>query len=115
MNVSSSLSDYRQFMTTTTTNYSQPHCYCGNDAILKEVKAETPNKGRFFWSCRKYGGPNHTRTCGYFQWYEGGNESSSMVQNRSSRPEMPFVLVDSGNNNDDNINNKTEVNPCPDQ
>ncbi|CAI2184886.1 678_t:CDS:1, partial [Funneliformis geosporum] len=36
-------------------------CDCDLEPILREVKINTPNKGRFFWSCSKFGGPDHMR------------------------------------------------------
>ncbi|RIA80542.1 hypothetical protein C1645_838518 [Glomus cerebriforme] len=90
------------------------NCNCGLEPILREAKANTPNKGRFFWSCRRFGGPNHLRRCNFFRW------DSSPTQNASSTalntPEMLHVLIESmgtssflsntnTNNHDDDNNN----------
>ncbi|CAI2165463.1 2682_t:CDS:2 [Funneliformis geosporum] len=59
-----------QYNSVTTTNPSQndlqqgtfiSYCDCGLEPVLREVKANTLNKGRLFWSCSKFGGQNHSR------------------------------------------------------
>jgi len=125
---------------TTTTNSTQQNeqqqrqrviiCNCGLESVLREVKANTINKGRYFWSCSKFGGSDHLRRCNFFRWdssslyHDDGNEiiaeSSSIAQNRSNRPEMPYVLIESANfnienNGNDNDDGEIDLSPCPDQ
>jgi hypothetical protein len=131
--------------TTNTTNSSQQNeqqqrhrlitCDCGLESVLREVKANTINRGRYFWSCSKFGGPEHLMRCNFFRWdspslhQDDGNdvnaESSSIAQNRSNRSDMPYVLIESANINfDNNLNDDDTTNdddgeidlyPCPDQ
>ncbi|GBB84071.1 hypothetical protein RclHR1_01070021 [Rhizophagus clarus] len=93
-------------------------CFCGLEPVLREVKINTPNKGRFFWSCRKFGGPNHSEKCNFFKWEtqttqntDVAGESSSLVQNTYDTPD---------NNDDDDdvkdvniVNVGDEVNTSP--
>jgi hypothetical protein len=88
--------------TETTTNYQQL-CHCGIKAVPKEVKANTPNKGRLFWSCSKY--PNGD--CKFFKWVDN---DPSFMRNRFSRPEAPNLLADNNNNNNDNDNDDNNSN-----
>ncbi len=105
------------------------NCYCNLEPTLREVKANTSNKGRLFWSCSKFGGPDHASRCKFFRWDDSQDEdendflneqSSSTVQKRS---EMPYVLIemppsssshpnpDTENNNENNHDhNNDEVN-----
>lgn len=39
------------------------NCKCGVDAILLEVRKESPNKGKKFYTCK-------SRACDFFQWQE---------------------------------------------
>ncbi|RIA95996.1 hypothetical protein C1645_434976 [Glomus cerebriforme] len=96
----------------------QINCSCGIPAVLREVKKEeTPNRGKHFWACSKFGGPLHSERCNFFKWsepiYEYHNDELSFTT--QNRPEVPFVLVESYNNNNNNDDDNDEINLHPDQ
>ncbi|CAG8610482.1 50_t:CDS:2 [Funneliformis caledonium] len=53
------------------------NCDCGLEPVLREVKSNTINKGRFFWSCSKFGTPNHSRKCNFFKWKSQNDEDDN--------------------------------------
>ncbi|CAI2171763.1 18080_t:CDS:2 [Funneliformis geosporum] len=103
-------------------------CDCGLEPVLREVKINTPNKGRFFWSCSKFGRPDHMRRCNFFKW-DSPNENENDVDEQSflarNRNEIPYVLIrsvtplisynDNNNSNDDDDNSEVNLSPRPDQ
>ncbi|CAG8611173.1 7621_t:CDS:2 [Funneliformis mosseae] len=102
------------------------NCDCGLEPVLREVKINTPNKGRFFWSCSKFGGPDHMRRCNFFRW-DTPNENENDVDEPSSsapiRNEIPYVLIRAGtplitytdNNINDDDDSEINLSPRPDQ
>ncbi|CAB5385811.1 hypothetical protein RhiirA5_501120 [Rhizophagus irregularis] len=82
------------------------NCKCGLEPVLREVKVNTPNKGRWFWSCSKFGGPDHSEKCNYFKWENSLNqnadvtgESSSTARDTQDTYRNDDVVVNDDNNN----------------
>lgn len=88
------------------------NCKCGLEPVLREVKANTANKGRWFWSCSKFGGRDHSEKCNYFRWENADvtGESSSTARDTQD------TYRNDDDVNDDNKNNimmREEVNTSP--
>jgi hypothetical protein len=87
-------------------------CHCGLEPVLKEVK-NTQNKGRWFYSCSKFGGLNHLERCNFFRWEtplpqntDATVESSSTTQNTSER----YLINNNNNDDDDDVKDDNNVN-----
>src|SRR6266498_995912 len=128
--ISHTLSTLQQHSNSSTTNSQndsqqrryKDNCYCGLEPTLREVKKENQNKGRFFWSCSKFRGPDHERRCDFFRWdtqngegndvrNDGMAEEPSTDRNRSYVSMNPVVGTasptennDDGNDDDNNNN-----------
>ncbi|KAK1304901.1 hypothetical protein QJS10_CPB11g01211 [Acorus calamus] len=43
------------------------HCYCGNNAVLKQSRTSS-NPGRWFWACPERKASNDINGCNFFEW-----------------------------------------------
>ncbi|PKK66890.1 hypothetical protein RhiirC2_752732, partial [Rhizophagus irregularis] len=82
------------------------NCKCGLEPVLREVKVNTPNKGRWFWSCSKFGGLDHSEKCNYFKWENSLNQNADVTGESSStaRDTQDTYRNDDVVVNDDNKN-----------
>lgn len=46
-------------------------CTCGQQASVKMVRKEGPNKGKYFFGCSKE--LDDPKRCNFFEWYNGRN------------------------------------------
>ncbi|CAG8474737.1 329_t:CDS:2 [Paraglomus occultum] len=85
----------------TTTQAECPRCFCEADsipgvtkykeAVLRRVKKNNPNFGRFFYGCERFGRSDGPPACEFFKWVNAGNGEEDALETGQLPHPVPIM------------------------